>query len=431
MDNLFFALQITRGGFTRNNISCKINTYIYIVGKCTEIMIYLQKNTGMEKDKNKNKIKDKQARNLRYLIYFFSGIAVIMLGIYAWNFPCPFSENQADWGAFGAYMGSITGLLAFIGVLYTIRQSSLQVTARDERDLFFRLMDEHRQTRDSLTFPDENKKGVAAIDAYVEDINKDFQLITILTSSLGRGNFQEWVSSIRFQGIGIEEATYNLMYEDLIINILECISALQVLTEFGKGVDLTKLHDSDPEVKYGTCEQCFPNTYHLIKVIEEGTLDTGRFDYAKIPDAQNLAFVARMIWWHKLDDLGRSRALEYTANVFYKKHLVPITYYFNNLGYITYTLNNFIETNKDYYMKYWRSKFSADEIYLLLFYLASDKLDVDILQTVIDYKLFDNLGTRDLVDLKQQNFDGVSFSYKLMQTIIQKKEKEEGEKEEN
>lgn len=36
-------------------------------------------------------------------------------------------------------------------------------------------------------------------------------------------------------------------------------------------------------------------------------------------------------------------------------------------------------------MKYWRSKFSADEIYLFLFYLASDKLDVDILQTVIDY----------------------------------------------
>lgn len=33
MDNLFFALQITRGRFTRSNISCKIITYIYIVGK--------------------------------------------------------------------------------------------------------------------------------------------------------------------------------------------------------------------------------------------------------------------------------------------------------------------------------------------------------------------------------------------------------------
>lgn len=381
-----------------------------------------------------------------WIIRVLSLIAIYMLGRYFWQFAGNgWSDNPMEWGAFGSYMGAITGLLAFVGVLASIHNANKkaekveknteelrrETQARDERDLFFRLMDEHRQTLDSLTFPNENKKGVAAIDAYVEDINKDFQLIIILTSSLGREKFQEWVSSIRFRGIGREEATYNLMYEDLIINILECISALQVLTELGKSVDLTKLHDNDPEVKYGTCEQCFPNTYHLMKVIGEGTLDTGRFDYSKIPDAQNLAFVARMIWWHKLDDWGRFRALEYTASVFYKKHLVPITYYFNNLGYITYTLNNFIETNKDYYMKYWRSKFSADEIYLLLFYLTSDKLDVDILQTVIDYKLFDNLGTRDLVDLKQQNFDGASFSYKLMQTIIQKKEKEEGKKEEN
>ena len=385
-------------------------------------MIYLQKNTGMAKNKNKNKIKDKQARNLRYLIYFFGGIAVIMLGIYAWNFPCPFSENQADWGAFGAYMGSITGLLGFIGVLYTIRQSSLQATGRDERDLFFKIMDERREALDSLTFPSEDKHGVEAVDAYVEDINKDFQLIIILTSSLGREKFQEWVSSIRFQGIGIEEATYNLMYEDLIINILECISALQVLTEFGKGVDLTKLHDSDPEVKYGTCEQCFPNTYHLIKVIEEGTLDTERFDYAKIPNAQNLAFVARMIWWHKLDDLGRFRALEYTANVFYKKYQNNVINYFSNTAYIIYTLDSFVRINIDFYMRYWRSKFFINESYLLLFYLASDKLDVDIFQAVIDFKLFENLGTRDLVDLKQQNFDGANFSYELMKAIIDFKE---------
>ena len=380
-----------------------------------------------------------------WIILILSLIVAYML----WRYFCQFagngwSDNPMEWGAFGSYMGAITGLLAFVGVLASIRNANKkaekaeknteelrkETQARDERDLFFRLIDEHRQTRDSLTFPLGDKKGIEAIDAYVEDINKDFQLIIILTSSLGRGNFQEWVSSIRLQGIGIEETTYNSMYEDLVINILECISALQVLTDFGKDVDLTKLHDNDPKVKYGTCEQCFPNTYHLMTVIGEGTLDTGRFDYSKIPDAQNLAFVARMIWWYKLDDWGRFRALEYTANVFYKKHLVPITYYFNNLGYITYTLNNFIETNKDYYMKYWRSKFSADEIYLLLFYLTSDKLDVDILQTVIDHKLFDNLGTRDLVDLKQQNFDGVSFSYRLMETIIQEKEKAKGEKEE-
>ncbi len=81
-------------------------------------------------------------------------------------------------------------------------------------------------------------------------------------------------------------------------------------------------------------------------------------------------------------------------------------------------------------MKYWRSKFSADEIYLFLFYLASDKLDVDILQTVIDYRLFDNLGTRDLVDLKQQDFRGTDLAHELIKDIIEEKKEEKRRNEE-
>ena len=81
-------------------------------------------------------------------------------------------------------------------------------------------------------------------------------------------------------------------------------------------------------------------------------------------------------------------------------------------------------------MKYWRSKFSADEIYLLLFYLASDKLDVDILQTVIDYRLFDNLGTHDLVDLKQQDFRGTALAHELIKAIIEEKKEEKRRNEE-
>lgn len=55
-------------------------------------------------------------------------------------------------------------------------------------------------------------------------------------------------------------------------------------------------------------------------------------------------------------------------------------------------------------------------------------MDVDIIQTVIDYKLFDNLGTRDLVDLKQQNFDGANLSYELMKAIIKEGARRKKEK---
>lgn len=379
--------------------------------------------------KKKKKVEDKQSRNLRCAMRIVGLVAVVMLISYFGNYHYGFSENQADWGAFGAYMGAITGLLAFLGVLYTIRQSSIQAVTRDERDLFFRLMDEHRKTRDTLIYPTENKKGIEAIGAYVDDINKDFQLLIILSSSFGYKKFREWSSAINFKEQDEDTSKYRSMYEDLIIDVLECISVLPVLANPKKKVDLTKLHDENPEVKHATCEQCFSNLEELITIIEEGTLDTERFDYSKIPNASNLAFVARMIWRH-LDNYGRCRALIYTGKIFHKKHLVPITYYFNNLAYTTYTLDNFVRTNKDYYMKYWRSKFSADEIYLLLFYLASDKLDVDILQTVIDYRLFDNLGTRDLVDLKQQDFRGTALAHELIKAIIEEKKEEKRRNEE-
>lgn len=393
-------------------------------------------------------------------------IAICMLIKYFCQFAKNgWSDDPMEWGAFGSYMGAITGLLAFVGVLASIYNANKksaeakeeaekvrkeaaeedkkireeakieseklrdEARAKDERDLFFRLMEEHRQTRDTLIYPIENKKGIEAIGAYVDDINKDFQLLIILSSSFGHEKFRKWRAEINFKEQDEDTSKYRLMYEGLIIEVLECISVLPVLANPKKKVDLTKLHDENPEVKHATCEQCFSNLEELITIIEAGTLDTERFDYSKIPNASNLAFVARMIWRH-LDNYGRCRALIYTGKIFHKKHLVPITYYFNNLAYTTYTLDNFVRTNKDYYMKYWRSKFSADEIYLLLFYLASDKLDVDILQTVIDYRLFDNLGTRDLVDLKQQDFRGTALAHELIKAIIEEKKEEKRRNEE-
>lgn len=290
---------------------------------------------------------DKQSKTLLSLIVFIGIIACLMLLAYIINFRYGFSDNSSDWGDFGAYMGSITGLLAFIGVLYTIRQSSLQSAARDDRDLFFKLMDEHRQTRDSLTFPGGDKKGIEAIDAYVENINKDFQLITILASGLGKRDFQAWTSSIYFKLGGHEVSAYNIVYVDLIIEILESISALQTLPD-GKHVNLGDLHSSDPKLKSKACNACFQNIEELFSVFDKGDLDTDRFDYSDLPDAKNLALVARMIWWHKLDNWGRFRALEYTANVFCKKYQNSIIHYFSNTGYIIFMLNSFVKTNTNF-----------------------------------------------------------------------------------
>lgn len=377
---------------------------------------------------------DKQLSNLRWLMWIIGIIAFLMPVVYMLNFwDGIISDESSDWGAFGAYMGAITGLLAFLGVLYTIRQSSIQAITRDERELFFKLMEEHRRAFDSLIYPvheqDNVKYGIEAVESYTKDLNQDFQFLIILASSLGCKTFNDWMSKLKPQSIhDFETSEYSWLYTDLAIDILEAISTFQKTTD-GKKWDVQKLRDPKPIIRYAACEGAYPNVLKLILLIEQGDFDTDKFYDSKLFDSKKLALVARWIWWHS-DDLGQRRAVMYAANVFYRKYLNWISHYFKNAGYTVFTINTFIERNNGFYMKYWRSRLSDNESYLLLFYLTSDRLDVDILQAVIDYKLFDNLGTRDLVDLNLQDSRGANFAYELIRTIMEEKKEEKRRNEE-
>lgn len=55
---------------------------------------------------------------------------IVVLGFYFYKFHGPLSESSQDWANFGTYIGGILGpayaLLAFIGLLETLKQSQLQ-----------------------------------------------------------------------------------------------------------------------------------------------------------------------------------------------------------------------------------------------------------------------------------------------------------------
>ncbi|WP_455510358.1 hypothetical protein [Butyricimonas paravirosa] len=379
--------------------------------------------------KKKKKVEDKQLSNLRWVMWIVGVITCLMPIVYMLNFwDGIISDESSDWGAFGAYMGAITGLLAFLGVLYTIRQSSIQAVTRDERDLFFKLVEENQKTLDSLIFPAEKKEdvthGIIALESYVKDINADFQLLVVLTSSRGCDSYEEWIKKITPQEIHDEETRYYVMvYTNLIDKILEVVTPSKDIA------NAVSLHKEDPEQLQTAREECYKYIDNQLEDVEKGDLDTEKFYIAKILASEPLALIARWIWWHS-DDLGRFRVLEYTANVFYKKYLNEIIYHFNNVGYLIYTINSFVGRDKDFYMKYLRSKLSANESYLLLFYITSDNLDVDIFQTVIDYKILDNIGKRDVVNLKIQDHRGAGFAYDILQAIIEVKKEEKRRSEE-
>jgi len=126
-------------------------------------------------------------KTLRFLGFAFSFVCVLMLIIYFFHFNGKFAEKSADWANFGSYFGSITGLMAFLAVLFTAIQSEKrankaetktllveqeakiaakfakqeadkreakaneQAVKREERDLFFNMLKMYHRQADLIT----------------------------------------------------------------------------------------------------------------------------------------------------------------------------------------------------------------------------------------------------------------------------------------
>ncbi len=74
-----------------------------------------------------------------------------MIGFYIFQFSHNgLSEYTTDWANFGAYFGSITGLLAFAGVLYSINESKKQTAENEERAIFFKMIDLYHNKLDTI-----------------------------------------------------------------------------------------------------------------------------------------------------------------------------------------------------------------------------------------------------------------------------------------
>lgn len=77
---------------------------------------------------------------------------LIIVSILYWYFSSndSFESKTADWGDFGSLLGAITGLIAFIGALFTLRQNQQQFLNSEERSIFFELLKIFISYRDSL-----------------------------------------------------------------------------------------------------------------------------------------------------------------------------------------------------------------------------------------------------------------------------------------
>lgn len=381
-----------------------------------------------------------------WIIIISASIAICMLGVYFWQFMGnDLSDNPTDWGAFGSYMGAITGLLAFAGVLVSISNANKKATeakeeaekvreeaaagdkklreetqAKDERDLFFKLVDTHQKMMDSLTGTNlktgEKTTGMQALDVYKKELDADFQLLITLW---GTGLFIDYESWSRnfgtFAGEGFELTLFAALFH---------YDSGQINKEDKSLVDNEQIVNNVNSIK----NRCFHELRNdLRNAIHHKTLKPIYVNFST-EEMDDLSIYFNNVWSNNtykglpnpeilaLD--FRYSILRLTARCFYTRNEARLSTYLNNLCYITDTINKF-SYDREYYMKYWISNLNSLESTLLFFYLLSGKNSIDILRIAVNNNLFQNIRKDQLFTSMPYDKEAIGILNEFLQMQIE------------
>lgn len=150
----------------------------------------------VQKKKENRKNRSEGYKKLWVLVVVVGVISIIMLFFYFLRFNNGLSYDSNNWAAFGSYFGSVTGLLAFAGVLYSSHLSEKRAEEAEakleqleeesrkryvedsERAIFFQLLDLHNKKSKSITFNGinhivtiQNSEGNDAFKYYLKLVN--------------------------------------------------------------------------------------------------------------------------------------------------------------------------------------------------------------------------------------------------------------------
>lgn len=326
------------------------------------------------------KLKSKKSNNsgfIKLLIWITGAASAVMLGFYLWKFhDHSFSETPADWGNFGDYIGSITGLLAFLGVLYSLTLTEKRAEKIEERDVFFKLMEMHQKALDSIKRVIDNKvvEAVSPLTRYVNIINNILYEYSINSSIVKLGvegidkvikeNSNDYLSTAFIQQCKFIHKR-NPKYSSLNDQNVH-IDRDFVLSETSKLIDQTLI--------YKASEHHFGDKQLFLK--------SNIYDFF-IPSK------------FTMNDMYL--ALKLTGNYMNEEYGALLGRYFETMHYILKTCRDFQE---DYFELY-RAQLSRNEVILCLCYAMSDKsvkgdTNDELIELLLDKKMLNGFYFKDL-----------------------------------
>lgn len=299
---------------------------------------------------NQNHMKEKLIwiRNnvLLTLTFAFLIVSVIMLGFYFCKFNNGFSTDNEDWESFGSYFASITGLLAFAGVLYTAWQSEQRANKakeesirREERDLFFKLLDLYQRQVDSINTQGDNG-------------------IIFLNNVAQRGN-RYLISYIAMEGL--RDKKDSIEYKETLISIT---------------------------TKYAYNSYIYGDIDTYIKLFFENGKIKDAPDYDLCKDYANNLMNSMSV-----QEIGKK--MESVADIIYKEYGHILGQYYRTIFYLLHLTSGFKE--KTEYYKIFRSQLSRYELLLLLYNVVSSQSTKEVKSLYKECDLFNNIIADDVL----------------------------------
>lgn len=294
-----------------------------------------------------------------YIKYALIGTIIatfILVVVYIYRFHNGLSHDHHDFADFGSYLGSITGLLAFIGVLYTIRDSQVNRQIDSERSTFYKLLELYQRQVETIQYTNDQpkKKGIEAFETYANEAQLLFCAYVIY-------NFIKDGEKLPSELMCGEQSPFN--------------------------------------------DICMQFSVHSIKDLREKILNEEKNSafYYNMIDAINLSlreslfyehyrFVITSICERKIKEEKYNQLYNFirdTGDYLYGQHGQYLGQYYRNIYYL---LNSLIDSKYiNDYSKIFRAQLSSDELTILLFNSISSQSTKHTIHLLKTFDIFNNI----------------------------------------